>query len=355
MTDGTAARSSVVWQQSAYGLPVQVSGPALTAAESWAAPDARRRLQLALAAIWLLDAVLQFQAFMFSRSFPQLLAAAADGNPAIIADPIAWSAQLVEHHVAAANASFASIQLLLALGIAWRPATRIALAASVAWALAVWWLGEGFGLLLTGMASPVNGAPGAVIIYALLAILLWPARLDRAAEFVAGRAIGARAARLAWLVLWSGLGCLAVQQAVRAPQAMGRDVAGMAVGEPGWLARADSYLGSLLSQHGQAACVVLAVALLLVGVSAYLPARAARAGLVLAIAAAAVIWLAEAFGGILAGSGTDPNSGPLLALLAVAYWPAASQRTPASAAGRPSAAAPHTHARLAVRATAGGG
>ena len=335
MTDGTAARSGAVWQPPAPGPPARISGPGLAAAESWAAPDARRRLQLALAAIWLLDGVLQFQAFMFSRSFPQLLAAAADGNPAVLAGPISWSARLVEQHVAVANASFASIQLALALGIAWRPATRVALAASVAWALAVWWLGEGFGLLLTGTASPVNGAPGAVLIYALLAVLLWPARRDRAAGFVAGRAIGARGARLTWLVLWGGLGCLAVQQAVQAPQAMSRDVAGLAAGEPGWLARADSFLASLLSQHGLAACVILAASMALIAVSVYLPARAARASLVLAIAVATAIGIAEAFGGILAGSGTDPNSGPLLALLALAYWP--------------------TAARPAARATAGGG
>ena len=37
---------------------------------------------------------------------------------------------------------------------------------------------------------------------------------------------------------------------------------------------------------------------------------------------ATVIWVfGEAFGTILTGGGTDPNSGPLLALLALAYWP----------------------------------
>ena len=46
------------------------------------------------------------------------------------------------------------------------------------------------------------------------------------------------------------------------------------------------------------------------------------AGLMLAVAA--VIWVfGQALGGILTGVGTDPNSGPLLALLALAYWPAA--------------------------------
>ena len=49
----------------------------------------------------------------------------------------------------------------------------------------------------------------------------------------------------------------------------------------------------------------------------------ARAALVLAIVLAVVIWLAEGLGGIFTGGGTDPNSGPLLALLAVVFWPAA--------------------------------
>jgi hypothetical protein len=358
MTDGTATRCGAAWPPTAPDAPPQVSLPGTppqvslpgtlpevrlagmapqvslpgtpprisrprgrASAEYRAAPDTRRRLQLALATIWLLDAVLQFQAVMFSRSFPQMLAEAAHGNPAIVAGPIVWSAHLIEHHLAAANASFASVQLLLALGIAWRPATRIALAASVGWALAIWWLGEGFGLVLTGTASPLTGAPGAVIIYALLAVLLWPARRDRPAPFVAGRTVGAGVARLAWLVLWGSLGYLAVQQAAQPPRVLSSAVAAMAPGEPGWLAWTDTRLGSLIGQHGLAVSVLLGVVLLLVAVSMYLPAPGARAGLLAAIVVAVMIGVAEAFGGILSGSGTDLNSGPLLALLALAYWP----------------------------------
>ena len=67
---------------------------------------------------------------------------------------------------------------------------------------------------------------------------------------------------------------------------------------------------------------MLAVALVLIAVGVYLPARIARVTLVLAIVVAAFIWVfAQALGGILAGGGTDVNSGPLLALLALAYWP----------------------------------
>jgi hypothetical protein len=50
-------------------------------AAPWEAPGWRRGLQLALAALWLLDAVLQYQTFMFSQGFPRMLAATAAGNP----------------------------------------------------------------------------------------------------------------------------------------------------------------------------------------------------------------------------------------------------------------------------------
>ena len=142
------------------------------------APDARRALQLGLAGVWLLDALLQYQPVMFTRAFGQMLAATAAGNPGVIARPITWDATLIEQHAVALNVVFATVQLLLGLGIALRPLTRFALAASVAWSLAVWWLGEGLGGVLNGTANPVSGAPGAVILYALLAVLLWPA--DRA-------------------------------------------------------------------------------------------------------------------------------------------------------------------------------
>jgi hypothetical protein len=72
--------------------------------------------------------------------------------------------------------------------------------------------------------------------------------------------------------------------------------------------------------------VVLAIALALVAVSVYLPRPGVRAGVVLAgvvlaLVTAAFLWIAQGLGGMLAGGGTDPGSGPLLALVALAYWP----------------------------------
>src|ERR1700689_5766068 len=147
--------------------------------------DGRRALQLGLAAIWLLDGVLQYQPFMYTKAFAQSLGSTAAGNPSFIARPITWDATLVQHHLVLLNPSFAAIQVLLGLGIAFRPMVRVALAASIAWALGVWWFGEGLGGVLTGGASPLNGAPDAVIIYGLLAVLLWPADRSTSPPFIA--------------------------------------------------------------------------------------------------------------------------------------------------------------------------
>jgi hypothetical protein len=215
----------------------------------------------------------------------------------------------------------------------------------------VWWLGEGLGGVLAGTASPLNGAPGPVLLYALLAVLLWPADrhpADRhpaarapnlgdpnlgdptvraptvrapAAPFTAARAVGRRVAQACWLVVWLGLAALALLPASRA---VGRTVADTTPGEPAWLAWTDAHAASALTRHGLLAAVVLAVVLVIVASGPFLPRRAARAVIVLAVALAAALWLAQGLGGILTGSATDPDTGPLLALLALAFWPLAS-------------------------------
>jgi hypothetical protein len=55
-----------------------------------------------------------------------------------------------------------------------------------------------------------------------------------------------------------------------------------------------------------------------------------RVLLVVAIVVFVAVWVAvQDFGGILAGGATDPNSGPLVILLALAYWPLVGSDEPA--------------------------
>ena len=239
--------------------------------------DARRVLQLILAATWLLDGLLQYQSSMYSTMFGEMIGDSATGNPGVIASPISWNAVLVEHHLVLLNTVFATIQLLLGLGIAYRPTVRVALAASIAWSLGVWWFGEGLGGVLSGGASPVNGAPGAVILYALLAVLLWPAdRPGVTAPFVAARAVGAPVARLLWLVLWGSLAYFALTPANRAPQALHDMIVSMTGGEPGWVTGLENHAAAVLDHQGLTASIVLAVALIVIAAGVFLPPPLAR-------------------------------------------------------------------------------
>jgi hypothetical protein len=133
--------------------------------------------------------------------------------------------------------------------------------------------------------------------------------------------LGYRGARLAWLLLWGGLAYLMLQPAVRAGAGLRAAIAGNAAGEPGWLAALDRHVTAVIGPHGPAVAIGLAAVFVLAGVGLLIPATA-RPAVLLAAAAGLAIWvLGENFGMILMGNATDPNTGPLLVLLAAAYWP----------------------------------
>jgi hypothetical protein len=282
----------------------------------------RRGLQVALGLAWLLDAALQFQPYMFGRGFVTgVLVPTAAGNPGAVASPALWADRLIGHDVPAWNAAFAIIQLGIALGLLWRPTVKAALAGSVAWALSVWWLGEGLGRVLTGTASPVTGAPGAVILYVLIAALAWPRRATAGRDVAAAGLLGHWWSRAAWLVLWGSSAYLILQPAVRAAGGLSGAIAKNAAGEPGWLAALDQHVAAAIGPHGLAVSIVLAVVFALIGTGALFRVTA-RPAVLLAAVAGLVIWvIGENFGMILMGTATDPNTGPLLVLLAAAYWP----------------------------------
>jgi len=299
-------------------------GDVRTSAVARAPADTRRLLQLVLASLWLVDGLLQIQPYMFSRAFgTQMLAATARGNPATLARSIRWAGAAIGGHAVAADTVFALVQLAIAAGIAWRPTVKPALALSVGWAACVWWFGEGFGGVFAGTATIVDGAPGAVLLYALAAVLLWPAdRAGATAPFVAARAVGERTARVLWVLVWGVLACVTVVGPDRPPGGLSRVVTQLAAGEPGWLAHLDHHVAAFLVHGGTAVAAVLAGALAAVAVGVLLPTGAARASLVLACTVAAAIWVVgENFGGVLSGTGTDVSTAPLLVLLAAAYWP----------------------------------
>jgi len=179
-----------------------------------------------------------------------------------------------------------------------------------------------------------------VILYALLAVLLWPATHERPARFIAARAVGERAALTLWTVLWASMAFFALQD--RTPSGLSDEIKETAAGQPAWVTWPVTHLASLLAGQGLLVAILLATAFAVTALGRWLPARTARtaltaratrAVLVLALVLAAFLWLAQGLGGLFAGGSTDPNSGPLLVLLTLAYWPARAEAGTGPGAG----------------------
>jgi hypothetical protein len=301
--------------------------------------DARRTLQLCLAGLWLLDGVLQLQPFMFTAGFGrQVLAAAAAGNPAVVAGPIRSIAHLVAAHPASSNAEFAGLQILLGLSIAWRPTVKLGLATSIGWALAVWWLGEGLGGVLSGTAGVLSGGPGAALLYALLAVAVWPPAGTEGEPalrggFVAAGRVGSRTARTGWLGLWAALGAFSLVGGLRSPRGLHDLIADTTMGQPHWIATLGSNAADLVANRGPAVSIGIAVGCAAIALGVLGPPALARVAVVGAVALVGVVWLAaQSLGGMFGGQATDPGSGPLLILLAISFWPPA-RPTPAAPEG----------------------
>jgi CHASE2 domain-containing sensor protein len=128
-------------------------------------------------------------------------------------------------------------------------------------------------------------------------------------------------------VLWGSFAYYLLLPANRAPDAISARLA-HTDDQPEWISAIMNGLSQAADHRGFAISIVLAI--LCAGVASALLARPLlRPALALAIALGLLFWIAQGFGGMLTGHGTDPNSGLLLILLAACFWPRCSpERTP---------------------------
>lgn len=280
----------------------------------------RRTVQVILGVIWLLDGALQFQPYMFTRDFlTQVIQSSAQGQPAVVSDPITFAIHLVQPILVPANAAFAIIQVLIGLGLIFsRRTVKAALVVSFVWALTVWWFGEGFGMLTMGMASSLTGAPGAVIVYLLIGLMVWPTDRPERVSAASGGPLGDAGGRIVWAVLWVLLAVLMFLPDNFGRAAVSQTLAGAAGDAPGPLSSLDTALAHATAGQGVWLGILLALIMAVVGLGVLVD-RGRNALLAIGALLSLLLWITtESVGGLLTGSATDPNTGPLVVLMALA-------------------------------------
>jgi hypothetical protein len=283
----------------------------LTRGRRYFASESQRTFQTVLGLIWLLDGALQFQRFMYGNGFIHVLTGLESGQPHWLAASIDWAAHVYARPTNLFNTLAALIQVLIGLALLYRRTVKPAIAVSVAWAVAVWWTGEGFGMLFAGSANPLTGAPGAVVLYAIIALIVWPNNNARR-----GGLLGIRGARAAWATLWLVMAWAWLLPANSGANATANAI--MSAPGAGWLHSLQSSVASGAKGHGAAIAIVLALVSAAIGVAVANNWRT-RPVVAVAIALNIAYWvIGQGFGGVFyTNSATDLNSGPLFVLLAL--------------------------------------
>jgi len=274
--------------------------------------DSRRTIQSVLGLIWLLDAGLQFQSFMYSNGFIQMLTGMQPGQPHWLASSMNWATGIANAHLDFWNTLFALTQVAIALGILCRPTLKLALGASFAWVFFVWVFGEGAGMMFANAANPLTGAPGAVLLYGLIGLLVWPNNRP-------GGLLGLRGARIAWAALWTVMAYLWLIAPNSTANATSNAIS-IAPSGMNWLGRLMAHAATITKGNGLLIAFVLAAVSIAIGIAVAINWQP-RTFLWLAIYLNIIYWvIGQGFGGIPTGGGTDPNAGPLFILLACTLY-----------------------------------
>ena len=296
-----------------------------------------------LGVIWIVDAFLQLQPKMFGTSFIQMVIAPnALGQPYLIKTVIEHMSNVLSTNVGLFNTMFVLVQFLIGVGILIKKTTKPALVLSFFWACGVWVFGEGLGGIFTGRASAFSGAPGAVLIYALIGFLLWPGKINpnfsnlidkqkdnqHNEDNVFGYSAAANGRNLnlfksfyIWSSVWMLFLILQLLPFNRTSNWMSSVIESNVAGQPNFLAKLLHSGANVFSNNGQLESVIMLIIFCLVAIGPWF-SRRPQTYISIGIIFALFAWIfGQAFGGTLTGMGTDPNSGILIVLLGLCYLP----------------------------------
>jgi hypothetical protein len=303
-----------------------MSAPATGTRSGRRPPITPRGVQIALGLAWLLDGLCQFKSFMFTHGIvTEVFEPAMHGQPSFVGDPMRTFDDFYGRDLTLWNTLSGEIQV--AIGLALVCSKRLlkpALTVSFAWALIVWWFGEGFGGLTSNtLPAPLMGAPGAVILYAIIGLLVWPTEKREGRSPAALGPLRDRGGLCFWSGLWLMSAGLWLANVNRAKEATHGMIAEMADASPHWLANIQDSLAKHTIGHGSTIAIVLAVVSLAVAIGVWTPLRWPALAIGIAVSLAYWLYGQDLGGPFWSESATDVNAGPLFVLLAVALFPVA--------------------------------
>ncbi len=279
---------------------------------------------------------------MFTSNFANdVITPAAQGQPLIISGPMHLAIRIILVHPAIFNTCFALIQLGLGTTILWKRTAKWGLIASVFWGLAVWFGGEGLAGIASGHSTLLMGAPGAALIYTILALAVLPPKKTKS-EHDSQPAYWLVAV---WAILWVGGAIFQLLPGQNSVSDISSMITGNADGAPGWLASLDNHVGNAINNFGVATpgmagmhmtasqmnqmyarsssgywfISLLAAMQLFIGLAIFMPSIIRKFAIALGIILSLVFWfVGQSLGAYFSGLATDPNSAPLFILLGVA-------------------------------------
>jgi hypothetical protein len=252
-------------------------------------------------------------------------------QPAPIAASLHFIITMITQHLVFFNLLIAIVQaeigIFLIAGL-WIRGTVIL---SIIWALIVWYGGEGMNMLLTGQASILTGAPGAVLLYPLVGLLIYPRKATSGQSEGQGL-ISREHFRWIFAGFWIFAALLQLQPFWWQPGQISGVISDM------------TNLGGINSLLVDPLLIPLArlttplevplnCALIVIFLGLGVGLALARPGQMRPLLIASVVlsvliwWGAQAFGMLFTGMATDFNSGLLILLMTLACWPRLSPRS----------------------------
>lgn len=266
----------------------------------------RRSMQTVLGLIWFFDGVFQLKPQMYSQAFTkQVILPTGQGQPAWISSLVNWGGHFVVGHLVIWNTLFALIQLAIGVAMIFNFKIKQTIIASLVWSAIVWIFGEGAGQLFTGQSLLLNGAPGAVLIYGLVGISIFPKTDGKAHEW---RSHSIRFGQLSLAILLTIGFAMHLQPAYLTSNGLSQ-----AIALP-WLA-------NIIGNDGAITSIVLGVIELLLAVMMFFKFRL-RVAVWGSVALFSMFWwVGQSFGQVFDPLATDFNSGLVMILLAICANP----------------------------------